>query len=384
MPRKSPQPKKGPRKALPAELARDAIAHEALAARAIQEEKNLETLVREDRGRGEKGQGMNRRAFLSVLSGSLLAAPLAAAAQPATRAYRIGVLLATPVTTVAPHVDALRGRLRELGYLEEKNLILELKWITTTEGELDRLAVDLVRSKVDLLVAWTTPATLAAKRATSTIPIVMISVGDPVGSGLVASLSRPGGNVTGVTNVSRDVSGKQLQLIRDLRPEAARIAVLRNPTNPGSGLMWDETKAAAGSLNIQLQLLAAREPSGLESAFAVLTRERAAGVVVLPDPLFLDERRRIAELAHQGRLLTVFQRSENVEAGGLMSYGPKLTEQFRQAADYVDKILRGAKPADLPVEQPTTFELVLNLKTARALGLTIPPSLLQRADQVIE
>jgi putative ABC transport system substrate-binding protein len=327
---------------------------------------------------------VHRRAFLGTVAGGLLAAPLAAEAQPATRAYRIGVLLATPVTAVAPHVDALRARLRELGYLEEKNLILELKWITTTEGELDRLAVALVRSKVDLLVAWTTPPTLAAKRATSTIPIVMISVGDPVGSGLVASLSRPAGNVTGVSNVSRDMSGKQLQLIRDLRPEVARIAVLRNPTNPGSGLMWDETKAAAGPLNIQLQLLAVREPRGLESAFAALTRERAGGVVVLPDPLFLDERRRIAELAHQGRVLTVFQRSENVEAGGLMSYGPKLTEQFRQASEYIDRILKGAKPADLPVEQPTKFELVINLKTAKALGLTIPPLLLQRADQVIE
>jgi putative ABC transport system substrate-binding protein len=327
---------------------------------------------------------MDRRAFIGTVAGGLLAVPLAAEAQPATRAYRIGVLLATPVTAVAPHVDALRARLRELGYLEERNLILELKWITTSEGELDRLAVALVRSKVDLLVAWTTPATLAAKRATSTIPIVMISVGDPVGSGLVASLSRPAGNVTGVSNVSRDVSGKQLQLIRDLRPEVARIAVLRNPTNPGSGLMWDETKAAAGSLNIQLQPLAVREPRGLESAFAAMTRERAGGVVVLPDPLFLDERRRIAEWAHRGRLLTVFQRSENVEAGGLMSYGPKLTEQFRQASDYIDRILKGAKPADLPVEQPTKFELVINLKTAKALGLTIPPSLLQRADQVIE
>ena len=327
---------------------------------------------------------MDRRAFIGTLAGGLLAAPLAAEGQRLARGYRIGVLLAAPATAAAPHVEALRGRLRELGYVEGQNITLELKWVTTAEGGLDRLAAELVRSKVDLLIAWTTPATLAAKRATSTIPIVMVSVGDPVGSGLVASLSRPRGNVTGVSNVSPDVSGKLLQLIRDVRPDATRIAVLRNPTNPGSALMSRETQAAAESLAIHLQLVAVREPRELESALAKMARDRVAGVVVLPDPLFLSERHRIAELADQGRLLTVFQRSENVEAGGLMSYGPKLSEQFRQAAGYIDKILKGARPSDLPVEQPNTFELVINLKTAKALGLTIPPSLLQRADQVIE
>jgi ABC-type uncharacterized transport system substrate-binding protein len=321
-----------------------------------------------------------------ALTVTLAIAPLAAGAQPAVRGYRIGVLLGAPAPAVTPYVAALRERLRELGYVEGQNLTLELRWVTTAEGfsGLDRLAADLVRSKVDLLVAWTTPVTLAAKRATSTIPIVMVSVADPVGNGLVASLSRPGGNVTGVTSVVRDLTGKQLQLLREVRPDARRIAALRNPTNPASAGAWRELQAAAESLGVQLQLVGVREPRELEPAFSALARDHAAGVVIIADPLFISERRRIAELAQQARLATVFQRSENVEAGGLMAYGAKNTEQFRQAAVYVDKILRGAKPADLPIEQPTKFELVINLKTAKALGLTIPHSLLLRADQVIQ
>ena len=280
----------------------------------------------------------------------------------------------------------LRERLRELGYVEGQNLALELRWVTTAEGfgGLDRLAADLVRAKVDVLVAWTTPVALAAKRATSTIPIVMVSVGDPVGTGLVASLSRPGSNVTGVTSVVWDLSGKQLQLLREVRPDAKRIAALRNPSNSASAGAWRELQAAAESLGIQIQHVAVRELRELEPAFAVLARDHPAGVVIIADPLFLSERRRIAELAQQARLPTVFQRSENVEAGGLMAYGAKNIEQFRQAAVYVDKIFRGAKPGDLPVEQPTKFELIINLKTAKALGLTIPQTLLQRADQVIQ
>lgn len=331
---------------------------------------------------------MRARPILGIiaLAFSVLAVSLLAEAQPVARGYRIGVLLAAPATAAAPHVEALRERLRELGYVEKQNLALEERWVTSAEGfgGLDRLAAELVRSKVDVLVAWTTPATLAAKRATSTLPIVMVSIGDPVGSGLVASLSRPGGNVTGVSNVARDVSAKLLQLLREIRPDATRIAVLQNPTNPASALGWREVQAAGESLSIQLQHVGVREPRELESAFAAMNRDRAAGVVILPDALFLGERRRLAELAQQARLPTVFQRSENVEAGGLMSYGPKLTEQFRQAAGYVDRILKGAKPADLPVEQPVHFELVINLKVAKTLGLAIPPSMLARADHVIE
>lgn len=329
---------------------------------------------------------MTVRSIVTIvtLAFGILAASLLADAQRAAQEYRIGVLLPAPATAVAPHVEALRGRLLELGYSEGQNLVLELRSSASTEGGLDRLATDLVRSKVDLLVAWTTPATLAAKRATRTIPIVMVSVGDPVGSGLVASLSRPGGNITGVSNVSPDVSGKLLQLIKEVRPDATRLAVLRNTTNPGSALMLRETQVAAESLRIQLQHVAVREPKELESAFAAMARDRVAGVVILPDPLFTSERRHIAELARQAQLATVFQRSENVEAGGLLSYGPKLTEQFRQAASYADRILKGAKPAELPVEQPIHFELVINLGVAKALGLAIPPSMLARADHVIQ
>jgi len=312
-----------------------------------------------------------------------LAASLYADAQPAARNYRIGVLLAAPATEVAPHIAAFRGRLRELGYLEGQNLALEVR-ATSAETGLDRLATDLVRSQIDVLVAWTTPATLAAKRATSTIPIVMVSIGDPVGSGLVASFSRPGSNVTGVSNIGRDLAGKMLQLLMEVRPEARQVAALRNSANPALVEWPDILQAAAKSFGVQLSLVDVREPRQLEPAFAAMARDRAGGIVVTPDPLFLQERRRVAELALKARLATVFQRSENVEAGGLVSYGAKLTEQFRQVADYTDRILKGAKPADLPVEQPTRYELVINLKTAKALGLTIPPSLLLRADQVIE
>lgn len=331
---------------------------------------------------------MRTRSILSsiAVAFSVLAVSLLAEAQPVARGYRVGVLLTAAPTATAPHVEALRERLRELGYLEKKNLSVEVRWVTSAEGfdGLDHLAADLVRSKVDVLVAWTTPATFAAKRATRSIPIVMVSVGDPVGSGLVASLSRPGGNVTGVSNVAKDVSGKLLQLLREVRPDATRIAVLRNPTNSATASSWAEVQAAAESLGIQVQHVGVREPRELESAVAAMKRDRAAGVVILPDSLFLDERGQFAALAQQARLPTIFQRSENVEAGGLMAYGPKLTEQFRQAAGYVDRILKGAKPADLPVEQPIHFELVINLKTAKALGVAIPPPMLARADRVIE
>src|SRR5438552_862089 len=248
---------------------------------------------------------------------------------------------------------------------------------------LDRLADDLVRSKTDVRVTWGARATLAAKRETSTVPIVMVAVSDPVGAELVASLSRPGRNVTGITNLAVDLTGKQLQLLTELRPGVTRIAVLRNATSPMSALYWREAQTAGRSSGVELQLVDVRDALELEMAFAAVGRERLPGLLVLPDALFLTERRRIAELALKARLPTAFARSENVEAGGLISYGPKLTELFRQAAVYVDKILKGAKPADLPVEQATKFELVINLKTAKALGLTIPRSVLYRADKVI-
>jgi len=324
-----------------------------------------------------------RAAFAATLTLGVLATALAAA-QPASRVYRVGVLLSGPVSAVAASVQAFREGLRELGYVEGQNLAVELREMTAAESRLDRLAADLVRSRTDVLVTWASPATLAAKRATSTVPIVMVSVGDPVGADLVASLARPGRNVTGIANIAVDLTGKQLQLLTELRPGVTRIAVLRNPINPASALYWREAQAAGRSSGVELQLVDVRDPRELETAFAAMGRERPPGLLVLPSPLFLTERRRIAELALKVRLPTAFARNENVEAGGLISYGPKLTELFRQAAVYVDKILKGANPADLPVEQPTKFELVVNLKTAKALGLTISPSVLGRADRVLE
>jgi len=324
-----------------------------------------------------------RAAFAATLTLGVLATALAAA-QPAARVYRVGVLLSGPVSAVAASVQAFREGLRELGYVEGQNLAVELREMTAAEGRLDRLAADLVRSKTDVLVTWASPATLAAKRATSTVPIVMVSVGDPVGADLVASLARPGRNVTGIANIAVDLTGKQLQLLTELRPGVTRIAVLRNPINPASALYWREAQAAGRSSGVELQLVDVRDPRELETAFAAMGRERPPGLLVLPSPLFLTERRRIAELALKARLPTAFARNENVEAGGLISYGPKLTELFRQAAVYVDKILKGANPGDLPVEQPTKFELVVNLKTAKALGFTISPSVLGRADRVLE
>ena len=327
---------------------------------------------------------MNRRAFVTGL-GAVLAAPLAAEAQQtARRIYRVGVLLGAPESAVEASMQAFREGLRELGYVEEQNLAIELR-TATAESRLDGLASDLLRSKSDILVAWGTPATLAAKRASSSVPIVMVSIGDPLGAGLVASLSRPGGNVTGVTNVLLDLIGKQLQLLTELRPGVAKIAVLGGDRRaPTAQAFLQELQTAAQSLGIQLQLLEVRAPGELDAAFAAIGRERPSAVLVLGTPLFLTERTRIAKLSQKAQLPTMFARSENVEAGGLISYGPKLSEQFRQAAVYVHKILNGAKPGELPIERPTKLELVINLKTAKALGLTIPPSLLLRADQVIE
>ncbi len=326
---------------------------------------------------------ISRRTFISSLAASLLAAPLAAA-QPVQKVYRVGVLLAASAASVALPLDALRQGLREHGYVSGQNLVIDVQASDMTADRLQAAAAALLRSNVDVLVTWTTPATLAAKRATSTTPIVMVSIGDPLGVGLVASLGRPGGNVTGVSNISRDLSGKQLEFLREILTGTVRIAVLRNPSNPSSALMLRETQAAATALGFQVQLLEARSAEDIERAVAAMVRQGAAGIVVLADALFLAERDRLAGLAEKARLPTAFQRRENVEAGGLISYGPSLEELFRRAAYFVDRILKGAKPGDLPVEQPTKFELVINMKTAKALGLTIPPSVLGRADQVIE
>jgi putative ABC transport system substrate-binding protein len=308
-----------------------------------------------------------------------------AAAQSSEKMPRIGYL--SPGFATDPmrerFLEAFRQGLRELGYVEGQNIVLEPRW---AEGKYDRLpalAADLVRSKVDVIVVDGGAAAQAARQATRTIPIVMSLVNDPVGSGLVASLARPGGNVTGFTVMSPDLLGKRLELLKAVVPKVSRVALLRNPGNPADTAMLGEVEAAARALGVRLQTLEARNSQEIDSAFAAMTRERAGALLILPDGVFLSQRSQIADLAVKRRLPSIYG-TEYAEAGGLMSYGANYLDLERRAATFVDKILKGAKPADLPVAQPTKFELVINLRTAKAIGLTISPSLLQRADQVID
>jgi len=269
--------------------------------------------------------------------------------------------------------------------VEGQNIAIEYRWAEGRFERLPDLAAELVRLKVDVIVSVVTQASLAAKNATRTIPIVMVAAGDPLGSGLVASLARPGGNVTGPSSMYAELAGKQLELLKETVPKVSRVAVLWNPANAvWQAQMLRATEVAARALGLQLQLLEARGPDELEGAFAAMTRERASALLVQVDVIFALHARRLADLAAKRHLPAMYGSREHVEAGGLMSYAPNIPDLFRRAATYVDKILKGAKPADLPVEQPTRFELIINLKTAKALGLTIPPSLLVRADQVIE
>jgi len=329
-----------------------------------------------------------RRAFLVGTGAVLLAAPFAAVtAQPREKVPRVGYLnpgsLSDPVSQ--RRLEAFRQGLRDLGYVEGQNIAIESRW---AEGKYDRypaLAADLVRLKVDVIVAQGGAATQAVQQATRTIPIVMSIVLDPVGSGLVPSLARPGGNVTGTSFMGPDLVGKQLQLLKEVVPKVSRVALLRNPANPASAQGLRDAEAAARALGVRLQALEARDPQEIDSAFAAMTRERAGALLIFPDPIFGNQRRQIAELAAKRRLPAIHGGlPEYAEAGGLMVYSPNILDLKRRAATYVDKILKGAKPADLPVEQPTKFELVINLKAAKALGLTIPPSLLRRADQIID
>ena len=328
---------------------------------------------------------MNRRAFLRTLSAGLLAAPLAAEAQQAGRVPRIGFLNLTSPSDRPSHLDAFRQRLRELGWVEGQNIVIDYRY---AEGRVDRLpdlAAELVRLKVDLIVSGGTQAATAAKNATETIPIVMIAVRDPVGTGLIASLARPGGNVTGVSGYAGlEIVAKQLELLKETVPKIRRVAILSNPANAYHQLAIREVNVAARSLGVQLQLLEARGPNEFDGAFAAMAKERVGALLVLSDAIFGSHRTRLADLAARSRLPAAYGVRESVEAGGLMSYGPSFLDLHRRAATYVDKILKGANPAELPVEQPTKFELVINLKTARTLGVTIPPSVLARADHVIE
>jgi putative ABC transport system substrate-binding protein len=324
---------------------------------------------------------MKRRAFLSVMAGGLLAAPLAAAAQSAV-VPRIGVL--APTSCSHPNYQALRGGLRALGYVEGKTIIIECR---DAAGRYERAvehAAELVRLKVDVLVTDGMSAARAAKQATKTIPIVMGAVGDPVSGGVVNSLARPGGNITGLTLVTEELNIKRLEFLKAAVPASTRVAVLMNPDNPRTDLGKRETEAAARTLGLTLYVVEARGSADLDQAFSQMLKERSAAVVVMPDPLLFAQRTRIVALAAKIQFPSIGETREFASAGGLMAYGPRVTENFRRAALYVDKILKGAKPGDLPVEQPTNFELVINLKTAKALGLTIPPSLLGRADEIIQ
>jgi putative ABC transport system substrate-binding protein len=332
---------------------------------------------------------IERRTFLAGTGAVLLTAPLAAEAEQAAKVPRIGWLSLNRVASPSPHLtEAFRQGLRDLGYVEGRNVVIEYR---DAEGKLERLpalAAELVALQVDVIVAGGgTPTALAAKQATKTIPIVFASAGDPVGSGLVTSLARPSGNVTGLSNLAPELVGKRLEQLTQAVPGVSRVAALWQPGGLGERTDKDvlkEAEAAARTLAVRLQLVEARGPADFDRAFSDMTKARAGALTVLPSLMFSSERRRLVDLAAKTRLPAVYPQRDFVDAGGLMSYGPNLADLFRRAATYVDKILKGAKPADLPVEQPTKFELVINLKTAKALGLTIPQSLLGRADEVIQ
>jgi len=325
-----------------------------------------------------------RRAFIGTLAGGLLTAPLAAGAQSAEKVYRIGLLGGTPPTAEPRLWEGFFQELRERGYVEGRNVIFDGRWYGNQIERLPALAAELVRLKVDVIVAGASPAPEAAQRATSTIPIVMAYHADPVGVGLVSSLARPGKNITGMSIRSPELVGKQLQLLGEAVPRISRVALLSNPTLPSNALIVKEAQVAATSLKGGLQVLEVRVPRDLAPTFSEMTKDRAGGFIVIGASMFFAERTRIAELALQSRLPSIYLQRQFAEAGGLMAYGPSIQDSLRRAATYVDRILKGAKPGDLPIEQPTKFDLVINLRTAKALGLTIPPSLLGRADEVLQ
>jgi putative ABC transport system substrate-binding protein len=309
-----------------------------------------------------------------------------AEAQQPKKIPRIGFL--SPQSPSDPRIqrfrEAFRQDLRELGWVEGKNIVIEYRWAEGKTERLADLAAQLLSLKVDVIVAATTPAIQAAKQATGTIPIVMAVAVDPVATGFVASIARPGGNITGLSMMATDLVGNQMQLLKELLPKISRVALLWNPTNPSNAPQFRQAQDEARAFGLRLQSLEARDPSEIDSAFAAMTRERAGAVIVLADTMFVDHRTRIADLSAKSRLPAVYGLTDHAEAGGLMVYGANVADMYRRAATYVDKILKGAKTADLPVEQPTKFEFVINLKAAKQIGLMIPQSVLFRADRVIK
>jgi len=324
-----------------------------------------------------------RKIFLVALAFGILSAPLAAVAQQPAKVPRIGILTLAGGSST-PLFEAFRQGLREHGYVEGQNIAFEDRFAQGRADRLPTMAAELVSMKVDVIVTESVAAALAAKRATQTIPIVMAISGDPVGAGLVASLPRPGGNVTGLSLLAPELSGKRLQLLMEAAPRTTRVAVIWNPVSPASAGYLRETEAAARSLGLQLQPVEVRSPADLDAAFKAVARARPGALITLADGMLAANRTRIVQFAAKSQLPGVFPHREWADAGGLMAYGPSFASNWRRAATYVDKILKGAKPADLPVEQPTKFELVINLKTAEALSLTFPQSILIQATEVIQ
>jgi putative ABC transport system substrate-binding protein len=328
---------------------------------------------------------ITRRELLIASGSSVLAMPLACFAQPQRpKVPRIGLLEAAPASTYVLGPQALVAGLRQLGYIEDKNIVIERRWAEGKYERLAELAADLVQLKVDVIVAATPYAVRAAQQATTTIPIVMVRTGDPVGYGFVTSLSRPGKNITGLSNMNAEITGKYLELLRAAVPKLSRVTVFARPGNPAHPGYLKRLEATEKKNSVTISPAQVSTESQIEAAFDAMKHARVGALIVLPDPLFLTQARQIAELAAQHRLPTMFSTGEAVESGGLMSYGQNIPEHYTRAATYVDKILKGAKPGDLPVEQPTKIELVINLRTAKAIGLTIPQNLLLRADKVIE
>ena len=326
---------------------------------------------------------MRRREFITLVGGAVMAWPLAARAQQSAKVYRLGYMMAG--TNSGPHLlNALRDALKALGWIDGMNIVFEERYADNRVDRLSEVAAELVRLKVDVIVTGGTLAALAAKRASATIPIVMTAAGDPLGSKLVASLARPGGNVTGLSLMAPDLAGKRLELLKEILPELSRVAVLWNAANPYPALVFKETQYAAQTLRIEVQSLEVRASSDLDNALLASTQQNAGALITVEDPFTATYRQQIADFAAKSRLPAIYGLKEHVDAGGLLSYGAHIEDLYRRVAGYVDKIIRGSKPADLPVEQPTLFQLVINLKAAKALGLKIPPTLLARADEVIE
>jgi putative ABC transport system substrate-binding protein len=329
---------------------------------------------------------MKRREFVTLLGGAVAAWPLTARAQRPSGMRRIGVLLPGNSATAArnPRMQAFYKALQEFGWVEGQNVAFERRWAEGRYERLTDLAIELARLNVDVIVTASTPPAKAAKSATSAIPIVVMDPGDPVATGLIARLASPGGNVTGVSSIAPDLAAKRLEILKEAAPKIDRVLILFNSTIPPAEVAMKEMTAAAPMLGLQVQSVPVQGPTGFDDAFGIVTRDHAGGLVVFADPLTFSHQQLIVDFAAKTHIAAMFAAREFVDIGGLMSYGPSYPGMFRRGAYYVDRILRGTKPADLPVEQPTKFELVVNLKTAKALGLEVPPTLLARADEVIE